>query len=228
MKAAWIDALPEILLIDGFGSSESGGQGQSVAAAGSATDGPRFTVTDETTVLDDDLHPAAVGVIGRLARRGRVPLGYYKDPEKSAVTFPTVDGVRWSVPGDQARIEPDGTITVLGRGSVSINTGGEKVYPEEVEAVLKSHPDVFDAIVVGLPDERWGQAVTAVVQPRPGTRVTFEGLSEHVRGQLAPYKAPRVLVLVDAIVRSPSGKPDYQWARAQAEAALDVSSSAPR
>ena len=135
---------------------------------------------------------------------------------KTAATFPVIDGVRWSVPGDHARIEDDGTITVLGRGSVSINTGGEKVYPEEVEAALKSHPAVFDAVVVGVPDERWGERVAAVVQPRPGATPALEELAEHVRAQLAAYKAPRDLVLVDAIVRSPSGKPDYRWARAVA------------
>ncbi|MET0920948.1 MAG: acyl-CoA synthetase [Acidimicrobiia bacterium] len=220
VKSAWIDALPEILLIDGFGSSESGGLGQSVAAAGSDTAVPCFTLNDDTTVLGDDLEPVEVGVVGWLARRGRIPVGYYKDPERTAATFPTVHGVRWSVTGDHARTEPDGTITVLGRGSVSINTGGEKVFPEEIEAVLKSHRDVFDAIVVGLPDERWGQRVTAVVQPRPGARVAVDELGEHVRSHLAAYKAPRALVVVDAIVRSPSGKPDYRWARGVAEAAL--------
>ena len=117
-------------------------------------------------MLDDELQPVVPGsgVVGRLARRGRVPLGYYKDPEKSAATFPVIDGVRWAVPGDMATVEADGTITVFGRGSVSINTGGEKVYPEEVEAALKAHPTVFDAVVVGVPDERWGQRVVAVVQ----------------------------------------------------------------
>jgi acyl-CoA synthetase (AMP-forming)/AMP-acid ligase II len=229
VKAAWIRALPETILIDGFGSSESGGQGQSVAAAGGATDGPRFSVNDETTVLDDELRPAAVGVVGKLARRGRVPLGYYKDPEKSAATFPVVDGVRWSVPGDHARIEADGTITVLGRGSGSINTGGEKVYPEEVEAALKSHPDVFDVVVVGAPDERWGERVVAVVEPRQGATVALPALAEHVRGHLAPYKVPRAVVVVDTVVRSPSGKPDYRWARARAEAeVVTPSASAPR
>jgi acyl-CoA synthetase (AMP-forming)/AMP-acid ligase II len=123
------------------------------------------------------------------------------------------------VPGDHARIEDDGTITVLGRGSVSINTGGEKVYPEEVESALKSNPAVFDAVVVGIPDERWGERVTAVVQARPGTTPALDDLAEHVRGQLASYKVPRELVLVDQIVRSPSGKPDYRWARATAIAA---------
>jgi 3-oxocholest-4-en-26-oate---CoA ligase len=197
-----------------------------VTAAGSTTLGPpRFNLNDETTVLDDDLRPTAVGVVGKLARRGRVPIGYYKDPVKTASTFPVVDGVRWSVPGDHARIEADGTITVLGRGSVSINTGGEKVYPEEVEAALKSHDDVFDAVVVGVPDERWGERVVAVVQPRAGAAVTLASAAGH----LAPYKIPRGLVLVDAIVRSPSGKPDYRWARGQADAAAGgFTASAPR
>jgi acyl-CoA synthetase (AMP-forming)/AMP-acid ligase II len=142
-----------------------------------------------------------------------VPLGYYHDAEKTAATFPVIDGVRWSVPGDDARIEPDRTITVLGRGSVSINTGGEKVYPEEVESALKSHPFVFDAVVVGVADDRWGQRVTAVVQPRPGATPTLDELAEHTRARLASYKVPRSMVLVEHIVRSPSGKPDYRWAR---------------
>jgi acyl-CoA synthetase (AMP-forming)/AMP-acid ligase II len=145
-----------------------------------------------------------------------VPLGYYHDAEKTAATFPVIDGVRWSVPGDDARIESDGTITVLGRGSVSINTGGEKVYPEEVESALKSHPSVFDAVVVGIADDRWGQRVTAVVQARPGASPTLDDLAEHTRARLASYKVPRGMVLVDHIVRSPSGKPDYRWARAVA------------
>jgi acyl-CoA synthetase (AMP-forming)/AMP-acid ligase II len=214
VKAAWVERLPGALLIDGFGASETGGQGQSVSAAGGPIDSvARFSVNDETTVLDDDLRPVGPGVVGKLARRGHVPLGYYKDPAKTAATFPVLDGVRWSVPGDHARIEADGTITVLGRGSVSINTGGEKVYPEEVEAALKSHAAVFDAVVVGVPDDRWGERVTAVVQARPGASPALDDLAEHVRAQLASYKAPRDLVLVDAIVRSPSGKPDYRWAR---------------
>jgi acyl-CoA synthetase (AMP-forming)/AMP-acid ligase II len=217
VKAAWVERLPGTLLIDGFGASETGGQGQSVSAAGGPIEtAPRFRVNDETTVLDDELRPVARGVIGKLARRGHVPLGYYHDPEKTAATFPVLDGVRWSVPGDHARIEDDGTITVLGRGSVSINTGGEKVYPEEVESVLKSSPDVFDAVVVGVPDERWGERVTAVVQARPGATPALDQLAEHTRAQLASYKVPRALVLVDEIVRSPSGKPDYRWAKAVA------------
>jgi acyl-CoA synthetase (AMP-forming)/AMP-acid ligase II len=221
VKAAWVERLPGTLLIDGFGASETGGQGQSVSAAGGTIESvARFNVNDETTVLDDDLRPVGPGVVGKLARRGHVPLGYYKDAEKTAATFPVIDGVRWSVPGDHARIEDDGTITVLGRGSVSINTGGEKVYPEEVESALKSHDEVFDAVVVGVPDERWGERVTAVVQPRAGASPSLDRLADHVRAQLASYKAPRELVLVDAIVRSPSGKPDYRWARGVAVAAV--------
>jgi acyl-CoA synthetase (AMP-forming)/AMP-acid ligase II len=230
VKQLWVQKLPGTILIDGFGSSESGGQGSSVTAAGGPIEtAPRFRVDSETTVLDDNLEQAAPGVIGRLARRGHVPVGYYKDPVKTAATFPVVDGVRWSVPGDHARIEDDGTITVLGRGSVSINTGGEKVYPEEVESAVKSHPAVFDAVVVGVPDDRWGERVVAVVQLRPGATLTVDELVKHVRAHLADYKAPRDLVLVDAVVRSPSGKPDYRWARATADAELArVRSSAPR
>ena len=213
--------LPGSLVIDGYGSSEGGGQGQSVTVQGAEIDSqPRFRVNDETTVLDDELRPAPVGVVGRLARRGHIPLGYYKDPEKSASTFPLVDGIRWSIPGDSARIEDDGTITLLGRGSVSINTGGEKVYPEEVEAALKSHPEVFDAVVVGVPDDRWGERVVAVVEPRPERSPELDSLTSHVRDLIAGYKVPRDLVLVDAITRSPSGKPDYRWAKTTARDAL--------
>jgi acyl-CoA synthetase (AMP-forming)/AMP-acid ligase II len=179
----------------------------------------------QTTVLDDDLRPVVPGsgVVGRLARRGRVPLGYHNDEAKTAATFPVVDGVRWAVPGDLATIEDDGTITVFGRGSVSINTGGEKVHPEEVESALKGHPSVFDAVVVGVPDERWGQRVAAVVELREGIErpPSLDELAAHARTTLAGYKVPRSVVVVDAIVRSPSGKADYRWAKATAEAAAD-------
>jgi acyl-CoA synthetase (AMP-forming)/AMP-acid ligase II len=210
---------PNSIVIDGIGSSETGSQGQTIVSKdGDIPSQPRFAMGDDTSVLDDDLQPSAVGQVGKLARRGRIPIGYFNDPEKSAATFPVIDGVRWSVPGDHARLEADGTITVLGRGSVSINTGGEKVYPEEVEGALKSHPDVFDAVVVGVPDTRWGEQVVAVVQPRPGTHVTLDALGAHIRTHLAAYKAPRALVEVDQIVRSPSGKPDYRWAKSIATA----------
>ena len=168
-------------------------------------------MNDETTVLDDDLRPVAPGVVGKLARRGHVPLGYYKDPEKTAATFPVIDGVRWSVPGDHARIEDDGTITVLGRGSVSINTGGEKVYPEEVEAALKSHPAVFDAVVVGVPDERWGERVTAVVQARAGATPD---------ARRARRARPRAARVVQGAARAGAGRRDRALAVGQARLPL--------
>jgi acyl-CoA synthetase (AMP-forming)/AMP-acid ligase II len=148
-----------------------------------------------------------------------VPIGYYKDPEKTAATFVTIDGVRYAIPGDHCMVEADGTMRLLGRGSVCINSGGEKIFPEEVEGVLKSHPAVFDVLVVGVDDERWGQRVAAVVETRPGTSVTLEELAEHCHTKLAGYKAPKELHLVDAIQRQPSGKPDYPWAKAIAEKA---------
>jgi acyl-CoA synthetase (AMP-forming)/AMP-acid ligase II len=204
-------------VVDGYGASETGGQGQSVVVSGGdIPTAPQFRVSDDTLVLGDDLRPAPAGVVGLLARRGPIPLGYYKDPEKTAATFPVIDGVRWAVPGDHAVCDDDGLITLLGRGSVSINTGGEKVYPEEVESVLKGHDEVIDAVVVGVPDQRWGERVVAVVQSRPGTTPSLEALQDHARGHLARYKVPRDVVFVDVIVRSPSGKPDYRWAKATA------------
>src|SRR5438067_93965 len=218
VKDKLIELLPSTIVIDGFGASETGGQGQMVATSGAADGRPRFRVSEDTTVLDDHGTPIepGSGVVGRLARRGRIPVGYYKDEAKTVATFPVINGVRWAVPGDMATIEADGTITLFGRGSVSINTGGEKVFPEEVEAALKSHPAVFDAVVVGVPDARWGQRVVAVVRPRDGERPTLDELAEHCRAHIAGYKVPRALVLVDDVVRSPSGKPDYRWARDQA------------
>jgi acyl-CoA synthetase (AMP-forming)/AMP-acid ligase II len=222
VKDALIERLPSTIVIDGFGASETGGQGQMIATAGAADGRPRFRVSDDTTVLDDDGNPLppGSGEVGRLARRGRIPVGYYKDEAKSAATFPMINGVRWAVPGDMATIEADGTITLLGRGSVSINTGGEKVFPEEVEAALKSHPAVFDAVVVGVPDERWGERVTAVIAVRDGhTAPSIDELADHTKRHVAGYKVPREVVVVADIVRSPSGKPDYRWAKATASAA---------
>ena len=169
---------------------------------------------DETnTVLDDDLKVAEVGKMGRLARSGRVPLGYYKDAELTAQRFVTLDGQRWVLPGDFAIRNDDGTITLLGRGSVCINTGGEKVFPEEVEEALKAHPDVYDALVVGVPDARWGERVAAVVQRRPGTEPEVDALIAHCRQFVAGYKVPRQVTWVDQIARQPSGKPDYRWGK---------------
>jgi acyl-CoA synthetase (AMP-forming)/AMP-acid ligase II len=176
---------------------------------------------DETnTVLDDDLRPVepGSGVMGRLARRGHVPLGYYNDEEKTRQSFAEIDGVRYAIPGDMATVEASGMITVFGRGSVSINSGGEKIFPEEVEEAVKSHPGVLDAVIVGVPDERWGERVAALVQARGGAAPTLEELDSHCRASIAGYKVPRVLHIVEEVVRQPSGKPDYQWARATAVA----------
>ena len=216
--------LPDVIVIDSFGSSETGVAGSRSAGA------ERFTVDANTAVLDDSLQPVAPGsgAVGRLARRGHVPLGYYKDEAKTRATFVEADGVRWVLPGDMATVEEDGTVVLLGRGSGSINTGGEKVFPEEVEAVLKGHPAIYDALVVGVPDDRWGERVAAVVQTRSGTDVTIDDVQAHARAELAGYKVPRDLVLVDEIQRGPNGKPDYGWAKQHARDELTSSSRSPR
>jgi acyl-CoA synthetase (AMP-forming)/AMP-acid ligase II len=175
---------------------------------------------DTTVVLDEDtMTPVVPGsdIVGRVARSGHIPSGYYNDPEKTAATFVEVDGRRYVITGDMATVEDDGTIRLLGRGSGCINTGGEKVFPEEVEAVLKAHDAVYDAVVVGVADERWGQRVAAVVQPVAGAEPTLDELVAHCRTSLAGYKVPRSLVLVDAVVRSPAGKADYRWAKSVAD-----------
>ncbi|MGZ4676152.1 MAG: acyl-CoA synthetase [Acidimicrobiia bacterium] len=216
VKAKIAEKLPHVAVVDSLGASETGFQG---SVAGADPEGkPRFTMGDHTMVLDDEgvpLEPGS-GIVGRLARKGYMPLGYYKDEAKTASTFMVLNGERWVVPGDMARVEADGTITLLGRGSVSINSGGEKIFPEEVELALKSHPDVFDVVVVGVPDERWGERVVAVVKARAGAKPTAEELAAHARETIAGYKVPREVHLVDEIVRSPSGKADYRWAKSQA------------
>ena len=218
-KGKLAELLPTLMIVDGFGSSETGIVGNKLHAAGDSSAQPRFTVNAQTNVLDDDGRPVTPGsgVVGRLARKGHVPLGYYKDETKTKATFVEVDGERWVLPGDNALVEEDGTVVLLGRGSTSINTGGEKVYPEEVETALMTSAQVADAVVVGMPDERWGERVVAVVKPAAGTTPTLEALQEHVRASLARYKAPRELVLVDTIERTPAGKADYKWAREVAE-----------
>ena len=211
--------LPNVALIDGFGGSEVGRQGHGTAPADSGSrPGPRFRMDETTAVLGEDLRPLPAGssAVGMLARRGRIPLGYYKDPEKTAAAFVEVEGVRWALAGDVAAVEPDGTVVLLGRGATCINSGGEKIFPEEVEAALRVHPGVLDAVVVGQADERWGERVVAVVQARPGWTVTLQDLTAHCRAQIAAYKVPRELHLVDAVQHQPSGKPDYEWARAVA------------
>lgn len=209
--------LPHALIIDAFGMSEAGHQGMNL---GRNDDGRlRFSVDGFTAVLDEDLQRMQPGDprAGMLARCGRLPLGYWKDPEKTARTFRTgPDGTRWVIGGDMAMVEPDGTIVVLGRGSLCINSGGEKIYPDEVEAALKSHPAVHDAVVVGVPDERWGERVAAVVQPAPGAEPTLAELAAHCRRTISGYKVPRELHLVEQVARTPSGKTDYRWAKSVA------------
>lgn len=223
-----MEQLPSCAVVDGFGSSETGAQGSQRLEAGSApSDGvTQFKPYGETTTVLDEVTREAIkpgsGDVGRVALCGRIPLGYYNDPEKTAATFVEVDGRRWVLTGDMATVADDGTITLLGRGSGCINTGGEKVYPEEVEAVLKAHPSVYDAVVVGVPDDRWGQAVAAVVQPVAGATLTLDDVREHCRASLAGYKLPRRLTTVDVVQRSPAGKADYRWAAEVAvEAAAD-------
>jgi 3-oxocholest-4-en-26-oate---CoA ligase len=227
VKDACAKALPDAVITEAIGSTETGFAGISFVSAGDAhRGGPTVMAGPDVVVLNDDNQPAASGQVGRLARGGHVPLGYYKDPERTAAMFAEVNGKRYAVPGDMARVEDDGTVTLLGRGNTCVNTGGEKVFPEEVEGALKSHPEVFDALVIGVPDERLGQRVAALVQPRPGAAPDLAALQEHVRGQIAGYKVPRSIWLTEAIRRTVSGKADYAWARQHAadhEPGLDLS-----
>jgi len=219
VKDLFLERFPNLILTEAIGASESGSNGYTMIQKGKTAmkGGPTVTPIMDTVVLDDDLRIVEPGsdVVGKVARRGNIPLEYYKDPVKSAETFVTdADGVRYSIPGDFATMGADGTITLLGRGSVSINSGGEKIFPEEVEGIVKGHPAVYDCIVVGVPDERWGQRVAAVVQPRDDdARPSLDSLQEHCRQHLAGYKVPRELHFVHQVQRSPSGKPDYRWAQ---------------
>jgi 3-oxocholest-4-en-26-oate---CoA ligase len=221
IKEKFLELLPNRVITDSIGSSETGFGGISVVTKGqSHTGGPRVQIDKTTVVLDEEgneVEPGS-GVRGFIAKRGNIPVGYFKDEKKTAETFRTFHGVRYAIPGDFATVEADGSVTMLGRGSVSINSGGEKIYPEEVEAALKGHPDVFDALVVGVPDPRFGQHVAAVVHAREGTRPALADLDAFVRSEIAGYKVPRSLWLVDEIKRSPAGKPDYRWAKEQTEA----------
>ena len=226
LKEALMERFPNLIVTEAIGASESGSNGYTMVQKGKTAmkGGPTVTPIMDTVVLDEhlDVIPPGSDVIGKVARRGNIPLEYYKDPAKTAETFVTDRaGVRYAMPGDFASYEPDGAITLLGRGSVSINSGGEKIYPEEVEGAVKGHPGVYDCVVVGVPDDRWGQRVVAVIQARADVGPPdLEAIQEHCRTQIAGYKVPRELHFVDAIVRSPSGKPDYRWAK-------EVATSAP-
>ncbi len=216
VKEQFLQHFPELLIIDGVGASEFGSSGMMTVNKEQVQSELSISPNSDTLVVDENFDPLPPGSdkIGKIARRGNLPLGYYKDEKKSAEVFVTAaDGTRYSVPGDFARIEEDGRITLLGRGNTCINSGGMKIFPEEVEQALKSHADVFDAVVVGAPDERWGEQVAAVVEARPGCQPELQSLQEHCRVHIAGFKIPRQLHLVARILRSPSGKPDYPWAR---------------
>ncbi|HEV2260564.1 MAG TPA: acyl-CoA synthetase [Streptosporangiaceae bacterium] len=214
VKDACAQALPGAVITEAIGSTETGFAGISFVSAGEPhRGGPTVMAGPDVIVLGDDGRPAGPGQVGRLARGGHVPLGYYKDPARSAAMFAEVDGKRYAIPGDMARVEDDGTVTLLGRGNTCVNTGGEKVFPEEVEGALKSHPGVFDALVIGVPDALLGQRVAALIQPRPGAAPDLGALQEHVRRQIAGYKVPRSIWLAETIRRTVSGKADYAWAR---------------
>jgi acyl-CoA synthetase (AMP-forming)/AMP-acid ligase II len=206
---------PNMLLVDMFSSSEAVGMGSSVSTGSDSAHTATFKLGEGVAVIDEDGRRIAPGSgeVGRLALSGRVPLGYYKDEEKTAKTFPVIDGKRWSVPGDYATVDEDGTIHLLGRGSVVINTAGEKVFPEEVEEALKTHPAVEDAAAVGIPDPRFGERVSAVVELRAGAEATEDELVAHVKERLASYKAPRSIVFVPSLARSPAGTLDYKALR---------------
>ena len=218
VKERWMAAFPDTVFTDSVGASETGFQGMGLQDKNHiSTDGPVVGLGPSSVVIDDDNHVLDlennVGAVGRLGRGGSVPLGYFNDPEKSARTFLEIDGERYSVPGDYARIEADNKVTLLGRGSNCINTGGEKVFPEEVEMAIKAHPAVYDVLVVGVPDERYGQSVTAVIQPREEAQVELDDLRDFLRTSLSGYKLPRAMTLVAEIPRNATGKAQYPKAK---------------
>jgi acyl-CoA synthetase (AMP-forming)/AMP-acid ligase II len=222
VKRALIERHP-VIAYDSLGSSEGVGFANAITTTDSKGETAKFGIGPDTKVFTDEgreVQPGS-GEVGLLAVGGHIPLGYYKDPEKTAATFRVVDGKRYSIPGDYATVEEDGTITLLGRGSVSINSGGEKIFPEEVEEAVKQHPSVADVVVVGVPDDRFGEAVTALVAPAAGAIPDEEEIADAVeRSGLARFKRPRYVVVIDAVPRGPNGKADYVWARETARTRL--------
>ncbi|WP_417612323.1 acyl-CoA synthetase [Parasphingorhabdus sp.] len=216
VKRGLLSHLPQMAIVDSMGSTE-GSMGTAITTIENVDNDQtaKFELNPTTQVLTEDGKPVAPGSgeMGLICNGGMVPLGYYKDEAKSAATFKTFDGVRYSIPGDFATVEADGSITLLGRGSACINSGGEKIFPEEVEEALKTDESVYDCLVVGLPDDRFGQKVTAVLSMVDGARFDEAALAEHVRTKLAAYKAPRVFILVDEVPRAANGKADYKAAK---------------
>jgi acyl-CoA synthetase (AMP-forming)/AMP-acid ligase II len=218
VKERWMAAFPNSIFTDSVGATETGFSGMGMQDANNiSTDGPVIGLGPGSVVIDADnnvLDPETnIGIVGRLGRGGSVPVGYYKDPAKSAATFLVIDGERYSVPGDFARIEEGKRVTLLGRGSNCVNTGGEKVYPEEVEMAIKGHPAVYDTLVVGIPDDKFGQAVAAVVELREGETLELEDLRTFLRAHLSGYKLPRSLTIVDKVPRNATGKAQYPAAK---------------
>lgn len=230
IKDMILDYLPNLFLIDAVGSSETGATGVNIHTKGGklkdSGGGPKFTKPNFSEILNletlEIIHPSDTETIGYLARKGHVPIAYYKDKEKSEKTFIKVNGERYSIPGDIAKYEKDGQMTLLGRGSVSINSGGEKIFPEEVEMALKAHPNVFDCLVVGVKDETWGQKVVAVIQRREISELTIDELKTSASKYIASYKMPKELIFSELIERAPSGKPNYQWAQNYANSRLKI------
>ena len=215
LKEQFLQNLPTLMIVDGLGSSEAGGQLSHVSVGAGATTGT-FPISPGNHVLSDDLTSelgAGDEELGWLAKSGRLALGYLGDPAKTARTYPVVDGVRYAVPGDRARLRIDGIIELHGRDSVTINSGGEKIFAEEVEAAIKAHPAVYDCVVAGRPSERWGNEVVAIVRVREGFDVDDEGLRAEAENHIARYKLPKAFVYVTDVVRSPAGKADYRWAK---------------
>ncbi|MDA9750766.1 acyl-CoA synthetase [Gammaproteobacteria bacterium] len=230
IKDTILEYLPNLFLIDAVGSSETGATGVNIHTKdGKLKDsggGPKFTKPNFSEILNLDtkevIPPSDTETIGYLARKGHVPVAYYKDEEKSKKTFIEVEGVRYSIPGDMAKYEEDGQMTLLGRGSVSINSGGEKIFPEEVEMALKAHPNIFDCLVVGVKDDRWGQKVVAVIQRRENDELSLDDIKDVASKYIASYKMPKEIVFSELIERAPSGKPNYQWAQEFANSKLGI------
>jgi fatty-acyl-CoA synthase len=224
VKHGMLRHIPQTTLLDSFGSSEAVGFALSATTKDGEIPTAKFTLGTDVAVFTPDLKPLKPGANepGFIARGGNIPIGYWKDTEKTAKTFPVIDGKRWSIPGDFCMLHEDSSITLLGRGSACINTAGEKVYPEEVEEVLKLHGSVEDALVVGVPDDKWGSAVTGIVELTPHARFDEEAIRKHVREHLAGYKTPKRIVAVPQMFRAPNGKADYKAATEHARRTLGV------
>ncbi len=226
VKRGLLQHMPQLTMTDSFASTEAMGMGDSVVNKDGETRTAAFHLLENAIVIDEHDRPLAAGSgkAGLVALGGPLPVGYYKDPEKTARTFRTIGNRRYSIPGDWARLEADGSITLLGRGSNCINTAGEKVYPEEVEEALKTHPGVEDALVIGVPDDKWGAAVTGVVKLAPGVVFDEDALRAHVRQHLAGYKTPKRIVPAEIALRAPNGKADYKSVSEFARKVLNIAS----